>query len=164
MSPTRSAMVVAERGDGSAADEQREAEEPGRGREADRPSDIPAPGWKDIAVRVKDGVRDDNVVLIAAGLAFFGILSLGPAMLALVSIYGLFASPDDVARQFESMTGAIPKQARHLFEEQLRQIASTAGSQLGIQAAVGLEIALWAASTGIKHLFEALSTIHDEHE
>jgi membrane protein len=113
---------------------------------------------RDLVLAIKNGVRDDNVVLIAAGLAYFGILSLGPAMIAVVSIYGLFASPDDVVRQVEQLT-AIPDQVRELLQEQLSDIAAASASRLGIQAVVAVVVALWAASSGIRHLIVALRSI-----
>jgi membrane protein len=150
--------------DGSLDQERREAAERGRGREADRPGEIPKRGWKDIALRVKQEARDDNLVIIAGGLAFFAMLSLGPAMVAAVSLYGLVSTPADVARHFDALSGAMPDEARRLFEEQLTEIASTSGSRLGVQAAIGLVLALWAASSGMKHLMVALSAIYDERE
>lgn len=114
-----------------------------------------------LAVRVKEEMRNDNVVLIAAGLAFFGMLALGPAMVAVVSVYGLVASPSDVVHQFEAFSGNMPEDVRQLLEEQLTEIASASSSQLGLQAALGIVVALWAASSGTKHLIVALRTIYD---
>ena len=86
-----------------------------RGRDADAPHEIPARGWKDIAVRVKDEARDDNVSLLSAGVAFFAVLSLAPALAALVSIYGLVASPDDIVRQVEDLSSTVPQEAKDQF-------------------------------------------------
>src|ERR671924_363118 len=64
-------------------------EEQERGREADVPSEIPGTGWRDILLRLKDAIREDRITLIAAGVAFYGMLALFPAMIVVVSIYGL---------------------------------------------------------------------------
>ena len=69
--------------------------EPGRGREAEKPTHIPAAGWKDILYRVWDEIGNDRVGTIAAGTTFFVLLALFPAIAALVSIYGLVADPAD---------------------------------------------------------------------
>ena len=68
-------------------------EERNRGRKAGRPADIPAKGWWDIAVRVGKDLSRDNVSLIAAGLALWGLLAVFPGLTATVSVYGLFADP-----------------------------------------------------------------------
>src|SRR5690606_40822593 len=66
------------------------------GRHAARPRDIPAKGWRQIALRVKDELSKDNISIVAAGIAFHGLLAIFPAIAALVSIYGLIADPADI--------------------------------------------------------------------
>jgi membrane protein len=79
-----------------------------RGRDAEKPSDIPATGWKDVAVRVKNGVKEDHTVLAASGVAFWGFFSLIPALAAFVSILGLVTTPEDAARRAEDLFGWLP--------------------------------------------------------
>jgi membrane protein len=69
----------------------READD--RGRSATTPSEIPARGWKDILVRTYGELGEDRVVAIAAGVTFYVLLAIFPAVAALVSLYGLFADP-----------------------------------------------------------------------
>ena len=83
-----------------------------RGRQADAPQQIPPAGWKDVAVRVKAEAKDDNITLVAAGIAFFALLSLVPAMVAAISVYGLVSTPEDVARNLEDLTSTMPEEAR----------------------------------------------------
>ncbi len=64
------------------------AENRAEGRQAHHPSQIPAKGWWQIALRVKDEVSSDNISIIAAGIAFYGLLAIFPGIAALVSIYG----------------------------------------------------------------------------
>ena len=81
-----------------------------RGREADSPLQIPARGWLDVARRVKEEAKQDDVSLLGGGVAFFGLLALVPALVALVSLYGLFASEaavtDQVGRPPTCQSGA----------------------------------------------------------
>ena len=63
----------------------------GRGRTADMPTEIPATGWKDIVWRIYHDVQNDRVLLVSAGVTFYGLLALFPATAATVSLYGLFA-------------------------------------------------------------------------
>ena len=99
-------MSSVKAGDIGGADAER-ARPPARGQEADggdaaRPSDIPARGWLDIVKRTRKEIKDDNVTLIAAGVAFYSMLAIFPALIAVVTIYGLVAEPTDVQRQVDS--------------------------------------------------------------
>ena len=134
-----------------------------RGRGAEGPSDVPTTGWKDVALRVKGELKEDQVSLMSAGVAFYLLLALFPALAALVSLYGLFADPDQVAQQVTDLTGALPEEAQSLITDQLESI--TGQSQgIGITLAVSVAAALWAASSGVKHLIGAVNAAYDERE
>lgn len=135
-----------------------------RGRGAARPGDIPARGWKDIAVRVKDEVRADRVPLLAAGVAFYALLALVPAIVAVVSLYGLIADPADVEDQIQRMSDALPEEVSELLSSQLEDITQQAGGGLGLALAGGVLVALWSASAGMKHLMSAIGAAYDEDE
>src|SRR5688572_6532360 len=62
------------------------AQEPGRGRQADTPLEVPPPGWKDILLRTKREMAEDQLSLVAAGVAFYFMLALFPALLAIVAV------------------------------------------------------------------------------
>ncbi|CAN5753817.1 YihY/virulence factor BrkB family protein [soil metagenome] len=163
-------MARAGRPDALAAREQPSSEarvlahEPGRGRRANRAGEIPAEGWKDIGTRVVQEVKADNVPLLSAGVAFYALLSLFPALVAIVSIYGLVADPSEVPRQLESLTRTMPSDAASLLVDQARTVAGTSGGKLGATAAIGLVSALWSASSGMRWLLTALSLSYDEPE
>jgi membrane protein len=135
-----------------------------RGRTAERPRDIPATGWRDILVRARREARADNLSLLAGGVAFFAMLSLVPALVAVVSIYGLLADPADVERQVRDLTTALPAEARQLVTQQLRDVVESSATGLGFTAAAGVAIALWSASSAVKHLLEAVNSTYDERE
>jgi hypothetical protein len=78
----------------------------GRGRSAEKPSDIPARGWKDILWRVYEGISDNRILANAAAVTFYALLALFPALAALVSIYGLFADP--ASMQHDTVSGLLP--------------------------------------------------------
>ncbi len=79
-----------------------------RGRSAETPTDITARGWKDIAFRLKDEIFADRVGLIAAGIAFYGLLALFPAITALIAISGLMVEPSQIVDQLERLSGLMP--------------------------------------------------------
>ena len=89
---TRGQPGFAPRGDSTGASAG-EALEPGRGRLASAPSEIPARGWKDILLRVYRNISDHRVLALAAGMTFYSLLAIFPALAALVAIYGLFSDP-----------------------------------------------------------------------
>ncbi|HQV58723.1 MAG TPA: YihY/virulence factor BrkB family protein, partial [Ilumatobacteraceae bacterium] len=134
------------------------------GRLADSPTEIPRRGWKDVLQRVKAEAKDDHLSLLAAGAAFFGLLALVPAMVAVVSVYGLVANPASIDRQVSSALGAAPKEVREMIREQLTSIASGPSGGAWAALVVGVLVALWSASSGMSHLIEALNTAYDEEE
>jgi membrane protein len=135
-----------------------------RGRTATKPSEIPALGWKDIAVRVKQQASEDHVSLTAAGVAFYGFLAVIPALAALVGIAGLLIDPDTARQRIEDLFGTLPDEAKALLTDQLRNVAETSGGALSLSIVVGIALSLWAASSGMGHLLEAVAVAYDEDE
>lgn len=135
-----------------------------RGRKARAPGQIPARGWKDIAVRVKRELEKDRVASVAAGVAFFGVLSVFPAMIALVSIYGLIADPMDVERQMSSLAKLMPGPAQQVLGERMSALVSSPQNRLSLSLVISVVVALWTASSGTKALIEAVNLAYDETE
>jgi membrane protein len=131
---------------------------------AGRPSAIPVRGWRDVALRVKREIKQDDVPLLAAGVAFFALLALVPALVALVSVYGLVADPADIQRNVEDVLAAAPTEVRDLVQSQLSSIVDSSPQGLRLGALAGLVVALWSASSGIKHLIAAVNRAYDEDE
>lgn len=135
-----------------------------RGREARAPREIPRKGWKDVLFRVKAEVAEDRIGMVAASVAFYAMLAIFPALIALVLVYGLVADPTQVEQQVASVASALPESARSLLESQLRDIVSTSGGALGIGLVVSILGALWAASGGMNALIQAINVVYDEEE
>lgn len=135
-----------------------------RGRSAGRPSEIPRRGWRDILVRVKDEIAADNIAMAAAGVAFYALLALFPALAAAISIYGLIADPAEVQRQIKAASAILPQEVQGLLHEQLTRIAGQSSGTLGFGLAFGLALALWSAAAGVKALITALNMAYDEEE
>jgi membrane protein len=138
--------------------------EPGRGRDAERPQQIPPKGWMDIAKRVAKEVKQDQVPLLAAGVAFYLLLSLFPAVIAGVSIYGLVADPTTVRDQIARLTETLSPETAKLVGEQIRQVTAGAGGALGLATVLGIAAALWSASSGMKALVTGINMTYDETE
>ncbi len=150
--------------DSPAADAYLTEEGTDRGRGADAPHQVPPRGWKDVVVRVMRQVKADNVPLLAAGVAFFALLALVPSLVALVSVYGLVAEPADIQRNIEDALAAAPTEVQDLVSSQLSSIVESEPSGLRLGAIVGLVLALWSASAGVKHLIAAINVAYDEDE
>jgi membrane protein len=134
------------------------------GREAERPSDIPPRGWFAVLKRVKAEVKDDNVSLLAAGVAFYAMLAIFPAIIALVTVYGMVADPAQVESQVGQFARNLPSGADQLLTEQLRNVVSAGRQALSIGLALSLLGVLWSASGGVQGLVKGLNVIYDERE
>ncbi|SHF74312.1 membrane protein [Modicisalibacter ilicicola DSM 19980] len=135
-----------------------------RGREAEKPAQIPRKGWWDIAKRVKEEVDNDHVAMIAAGIAFYGLLAIFPAIVALISIWSLVFDPQQITQQIASVGNLLPQQAADIINQQARKASSNAGAGIGLAALGGLLLTLYSASKGTKGLMEGLNIIYDEQE
>nr|WP_246205820.1 YihY/virulence factor BrkB family protein [Microvirga arsenatis] len=142
----------------------RAAHEPGRGREAATPTEIPTLGWKDVLWRTYEEFRDDRLMSVAAGVTYYALLAIFPAIAALVSIYGLFADPATIQNHLSALSGVLPGGAVEIVGEQVKRIASQGGGTLGLSFIIGLAISLWSANAGMKAVFDALNIVYDEDE
>ena len=136
----------------------------GRGRDADRPAEIPAKGWKDIAWRAYESIQSDRVLLVAAGVTFYALLALFPATAAIVSLYGLFADAGTVGDHLRLVSGFLPAGALEVIGDQVKRIASQGQTRLGITFFGTLVLAVWGANAGTKAIFDALNIIYKERE
>lgn len=136
----------------------------GRGRSAEAPSEIPAPGWKDILWRTFKEVNADDIQSVARSIAFAGMLALFPALAAFVSIYGLFADVDTAREHLAGLTGVIPADAATLIGEQMVRIAASKHAGLSFTFISGLLLSLWSANAGMKALFKGLNIAYEETE
>jgi membrane protein len=135
-----------------------------KGREAETPAQIPAPGWKEIAFRTWKESSKDNVSLVAAGVAFYGLLAMVPLLGATVLTYGLVASPHTVVRNVESLTQTLPQDAAKLIGDQLANVVKTSSGKKGLGILVALAIALWGARNAAGSLIIALNIAYEEEE
>ena len=138
--------------------------EEGRGRHATRPSEIPKRGWKDILWRIYAGISEDRILMNAAAVTFYGLLALFPAIAALVSIYGLFADPSQIANQLDTLSGVMPGGGMTVIRDQLTRLAAQGSGSLTTGLVIGLLVSLWSANGGVKALFDALNVIYGEDE
>ena len=134
------------------------------GIQAEKPTEIPWAGWRQIVKRAWAEHKADNMPIIAGGVAFFGFLSIFAALIALLSLYGLVATPETVARQVEDLSAQLPDAAAEIIENQLNAIVANSGSALTFGLIVSILAALWSASGGVSNLITAVNLAYDEVE
>jgi membrane protein len=137
---------------------------PGRGQGASSPTKIPAKGWKDILFRTWSEISDDRVLLIAAGVTYYLLLSIFPTLTAFVSIYGLFTDSGTVATQVALLAGYVPGGFLGIIRDQLTALTQQGNAALGWGFLISFSLALWSSSSGVKTLFEAMNIAYDERE
>lgn len=134
------------------------------GRDAERPGEIPPRGWFAILKRVKAEVKEDNVTLLAAGVAFYAMLAIFPAIIAVVTVYGMVADPAQVESQVNEFAKGLPAGAGELITEQLNNVVNAGRQALSIGLAISLLAVLWSASGGVQGLVKSLNLVYDERE
>jgi membrane protein len=117
-----------------------------------------------VLLRTKDEVSNDNLAIMAAGVAFFAMLAIFPALIGLVSIYGLVADPAEIEKQLDNVSSMLPAEARVLIADYLRATVQNQDSTLGLAAILGILGALWSASSGTGTMMQAINVVYDEKE
>jgi membrane protein len=137
---------------------------PATGRTADSPSQIPARGWKEIALRTWKESSKDNVSLVAAGVAFYGFLALVPLLGATVLTYGLIASPETVLHNVQSLATTLPTEIAQVVGDQLLNVVKTSEGKKGLGLLVAILVALWGARNAAGSIIIALNIAYEEDE
>jgi membrane protein len=138
--------------------------EPGRGRDAQAPSEIPKRGWRDILWRTWQEFINDRIPAVAGGVAFFSLLAVFPALGAFVSLYGLFSDVSVAREQLNIMAGVLPRDALAFVGDQMLRIAEGRDAQLGLAFGFSLLLSLLSANAAMKALFDGLNIAYEEKE
>jgi membrane protein len=109
-------------------------------------------------------MREHNLTLISAGVAFYAFLAFIPMLIALVSIYGLVADPKDVRRQVNDVAGGLPDDVRTLVASQLTSIVNANRTGVSLTLIIALAVALWSASGGMAALITGINVAHERNE
>ena len=128
------------------------------------PSEIPAKGWKGVLLRVYADIGDHRILALAAGMTYYSILAIFPALAALVSIYGLFSDPGTIAKHLDQLSGFVPSGALDVAREQLTRVTSKGDQALGLTFVIGLAISFWSSNAAMKSLFDTLNIVYGEKE
>ncbi|MEE4209439.1 MAG: YihY/virulence factor BrkB family protein [Parvularcula sp.] len=138
-------------------------QEKGRGRRAWLPKEVPLKGWKDILIRTWQNLLRHNTGLIAAGIAFYALLAIFPAIAATMAIWGLVADPGTIVNQMEGFAGLLPPQAANLLLEEARKASAQEGQSF-FTALFAILFGIWSASKGANAVIDGLNVAYHEHE
>jgi membrane protein len=133
----------------------------------DRPDAAPLArprGWKETARRALADFSRHRITTEAAGVTFFSLLAIFPAVAALVSLYGVFADPATIGTQLGNMSGVLPGGAIDVVRDQMTRVTRQGNGTLGIGIVIGVIISLWSANGGTKSLFDALNIVYGTRE
>ncbi|MCG2663596.1 YihY/virulence factor BrkB family protein, partial [Brevundimonas sp.] len=138
--------------------------EPGRGRLAQRPEQIPHKGWSDILWRTGASYFGDRVGFVAGGVTFFTLLSLFPLLGTFVTLYGLFADPADAWSRLQFLYGVMPSSIAAFLGGEMERLAANSNGQLTFTLIWTLALSLWTANGAVKVLFYGLNIAYHEVE
>jgi len=130
----------------------------------DSPWELSKSSWMEVLKRVFEEISKDRVMSVAAGVTFFGLLALFPAITAFVSIFGLIADASTIGSLTDMMDRLLPGEAAGLLEDQITAILDAPSASLSIATVIGLGFALYSAMGGAKALIEALNVAWFETE
>lgn len=133
-------------------------------RQADSPAQITLRGWWRVARRVVALNARERLGVLAAGIAYFVMLSVFPALTAFISLYGLIADPATVQEHAAVLRNLVPEAAYALLEEHMRRVAQTGTPGLSLGSLFGLLLALWSAGAGLRATMQALNATYREEE
>ncbi len=131
-------------------------------RAPDDPTDLPKKSWLGVLKRTLKEFKGDNLTHWAAALTYYGILSLFPALLALVSILGL-VGPSATQPLLDNLASAAPGPAKDILTNALTGLQSGSGAS-GFAFVIGLATAIWSASGYIAAFMDASNAIWDVEE
>lgn len=133
-----------------------------RGHNAEKPTQIPKKGWKDIALRVKDRLKKDHVSLVSAGIAFYFFLAVFPPIVAGLSLYGLLMEPAQVEQQMGQLANILPERAYEMISDIFERQSEESESSLGWRLVLSILVSLWSANRGAKAVFQGVNITYDE--
>lgn len=135
-----------------------------KGRDAQSPWAMPWAGWKAVLWRCWNEASDDNIGLIAAGVAFYGFLALVPLLGAIVLCYGLIADTTTVLHDVRALSAILPRDVAGVIGTQLLGLVHSPDGEKGLGILIALAIALFGARNGAGAIIAALNIAYEEKE
>ena len=156
-------MTDAQRSDRSTAEREADAPDPDDPRKPDGPTDVAAPAWGYVLKRTISEFSKDRCTHLAAALTYYALLSLFPAVLALVSTLGLFGQGrETVDALLGTVEAAGGSDVADTLRDPLTQLVDAPGA--GLAFVIGLAGALWSASGYVTAFSHAMNVVYEIEE
>ena len=120
-------------------------------------SKITCSEWKSILIKIKERIVDNNVVIVSAGVAFFGFLAIFPAIMALISIYGVVMDPQQIEQQVSKISSMMPEQTHEILQYRVDNFIKPEEESLGWGTFFGILLGIWIGNLGTKSLFRGIN-------
>lgn len=131
---------------------------------ADSPLTMSGGTWWQVLKRAWAESNDDNIGLIAAGIAFYGFTTIVPVLASIVLIYGLVADTSTVVSNIRALFGVLPDDAARLIGDQLATVVGTSEGKKGFGLIVALGIALYGGTKGASSAITGLNIAYEQRE
>ena len=128
------------------------------------PLELPSRSWKKVLWGVYQRTSQDRLLANAAGVVFFGLLAVFPAITAMVSCYGLFADPHTIGVNLQTLSLMLPDGSFQIVQDQIGRVLAKGNAELGVTFLFGLGLALWSANSGVKAVIDALNVAYEAQE
>jgi membrane protein len=135
-----------------------------KGHQARSPAEMPGPAWKDIVKRTYKRVWDDNVGLVAAGVAFYSFFALLSLLGLIVLAYGFFADPATVIEHMWSLTAVLPGDVAKIIGDQLMTSVEASKGTKGFGILIAFLVATYGGTNGAAAVITALNIAYEEKE
>lgn len=124
----------------------------------------PVRSLKAILLGVYEDISRHRLLTMAAGVTFYAVLAIFPAIAAIVAIYGLFADTKSIAMHLQNLSDMLPGGGIDVIRDQLNRLTAESSGTLGLASVIGFLVSLWSANSGTKGMFDALNAAYGEDE
>ena len=135
-----------------------------QGKQAATPTRFAWRDWMDVLRRVAGDIGRHHLSVLSAGVAFFAMLALFPAIAALIGLYGLVANPRDVSDHLDQIEPLLPADAYGIIAGQVEAVTSAGSGKLGLASAIGILLALWSTRAAVAALMDGLNIVYEEED
>jgi membrane protein len=161
---TDAARTDAARADGAAPGTPAPEESAVPATDAVSPHRIPPREWWPVLRRVGRHVLSDRLMVLAAAISFFAVLSIAPVLVTAISVYGAVNTPQQALEQLSSVARMLPPELEPVVADQLTTVTAASAQVLTVRGLSGLVVALWTATTAATYLIDALTLAYHETE
>ncbi|HSQ99291.1 MAG TPA: YihY/virulence factor BrkB family protein [Sphingomicrobium sp.] len=134
------------------------------GHQAQSPAEMPPRAWKDIIARTYKRTWDDNVALVAAGVAFYGFFALLSLLGLIVFTYSFVTDPHSVIVLMANLTSLLPSDIASIIAQQLLTVVASSAKTKGLGLLIAVLVAIYGGTNGASAIITALNIAYEEKE